>query len=442
MNDFLNKGRELLWDLEAVKRYPRRLVYAARYAFVIGRDLLEGQLTMRAMSLVYTTLLSVVPMLALAFSVLKALGAHNALEPMLQEFLRPLGSQANVLSTNVIGFVENIRVGVLGSVGVFLLFYTALSLIQKVESAFNFIWRIERPRPLSQRLGEYFAVLMVGPVAVFSALGLTATVLNSALVQQITAIEPFGLMIFVGTRLLPYLLIIAAFTFLYIYVPNTRVRFRAAAAGGLLAGVLWQSGSAIFASFVAGASNYNAIYSSFAILIFLLIWMQLGWLILLVGCQLAFYIQHPEHLKQRRTPASLSARASEYLSLMIMGLVGRRFMRGETPYTQDQLSLALNAEPEHVARVVDILIYHGVLAETGSDRAQLIPGIDLDSVELSRLWRLVRAGTTAMPAAHDNEALNGKVHALLNAADSAFAGSAQHASLRQWLAEMDDKPKP
>ncbi len=439
MNNFLKRVRELLWDLETARRYPRRLVYAARYAFVLGRDLLEGQLSMRAMSLVYTTLLSVVPMLALAFSVLKALGAHNALEPMLLEFLSPLGGQAQVLTANIIGFVENIRVGVLGSLGVALLFYSALSLIQKVESAFNYIWRIERPRPLSQRLGEYLAVLMVGPVAVFSALGVTATVLNSEMVAQITAIAPFGLLIYIGTKLLPYLLIIGAFTFLYSYVPNTRVRLDAAACGGLLAGVLWQSGSAIFASFVSGASNYNAIYSGFAILIFLLIWLQLGWLILLVGCQLAFYIQHPEHLKQRRTPASLSSRASEYLSLMIMGLVGRRFMRGEAPYTQDQLSLALNAEPEHVARVVDVLIYHGVLAETGNDLTKLIPGIDLDSVELSRLWRLVRAGTTALPTAHGSEPLDSSVNELLNAADSAFSDNAEHTSLRRWLSGMDEK---
>ena len=439
MNNFLKRIRELLWDLETARRYPRRLVYPARYAFVLGRDLLEGQLSMRAMSLVYTTLLSVVPMLALAFSVLKALGAHNALEPLLLEFLSPLGNQAQVLTANIIGFVENIRVGVLGSLGVALLFYSALSLIQKVESAFNYIWRIERPRPLSQRLGEYLAVLMVGPVAVFSALGVTATVLNSEMVAQITAIEPFGLLLYVGTKLLPYLLIIGAFTFLYTYVPNTRVRLRAAASGGLLAGVLWQSGSAIFASFVSGASNYNAIYSGFAILIFLLIWLQLGWLILLVGCQLAFYIQHPEHLKQRRTPASLASRASEYLSLMIMGLVGRRFMRGEIPYTQDELSLALNAEPDHVARVTDVLIYHGVLAETGSDRAKMIPGIDLDSVELSRLWRLVRAGATTLPTAHSDDPLDRSVNELLNAADTAFSDNTGKTSLRQWLVDMEGK---
>lgn len=434
MKQFLNRLREWLWDLEALARHPRQLVYAGRYAFVLGRDLLEGQLSMRAMSLVYTTLLSIVPLLALAFSVLKALGVHNSLEPVLHEFLSPLGSQADALTANIIGFVENIRVGVLGSVGVAILFYTAVSLIQKVESAFNYIWRIERPRPLSQRLGEYFAALTIGPVAVFAALGVTATVLNSAVVARITSIEPFGLLVFIATRLLPYLLIIGAFTFLYSFIPNTRVRLRAALWGGLLAGILWQSGSAIFASFVASSTNYSAIYSSFAILIFLLIWLHVGWLILLIGCQLAFYIQHPEHLKPRRTPASLSGRETEYLALMIMGLVGQRFLRGEAGYTQEDLALALNAEPEHVARVVEVLLFHGLLIEAGSTRTQLVPGIDLDSVELARLLRLVRAGAAQLPTAQTP--LSKEVTTLLDAAEKAFEQHTGPQSLRQWLARQ------
>lgn len=434
MKQFLNRLHEWLWDLESVARHPRQLVYAGRYAFVLARDLLEGQLSMRAMSLVYTTLLSIVPLLALAFSVLKALGVHNSLEPVLHEFLSPLGSQADALTANIIGFVENIRVGVLGSVGVAILFYTAVSLIQKVESAFNYIWRIERPRPLSQRLGEYFAVLTVGPVAVFSALGVTATVLNSEVMARITSIEPFGLLVFAATRLLPYLLIISAFTFLYSFIPNTRVRLRAAIWGGLLAGILWQSGSAIFASFVASATNYSAIYSSFAILIFLLIWLHVGWLILLIGCQLAFYIQHPEHLKPRRTPASLSGRETEYLALMIMGLVGQRFLRGDTGYTQEDLALTLDAEPEHVARVVEVLLFHGLLIEAGSMRTQLVPGIDLDSVELARLWRLARAGATQLPAAR--APLSKEVAALLDAAEKAFEQNTGPLSLKQWIARQ------
>ncbi|SFF49025.1 tRNA-processing RNAse BN [Fontimonas thermophila] len=439
MNPFLHRLRARLWDLETAARHPRPLIVAGRYVFVLVRDLMEGQLSLRAMSLVYTTLLSIVPLLALAFSVLKALGAHNALEPVLLEFLRPLGEQAATLTQNIIGFVENIRVGVLGSLGVALLFYAALSLIQKVEAAFNYIWRIERPRPLSQRLGEYFAVLTVGPVAVFAALGATATLLNSQALAWIASTEPFGLLLFIVTRLLPYALIVGVFTFVYSFIPNTRVHLRAAAWGGLLAGVLWQSGSALFASFVASATNYNAIYSSFAILIFLLIWLHLGWLILLLGCQLAFYIQHPEHLKPRRTPASLSGRETEYLALAIMGLVGRRFIAGEAGYTQEELARALNAEPEHVARVVEILLFHGLLIEAGSDRTQLIPGIDLDSIELSRLWRLARAGAAALPSPRP-ASLGADIIALIDTAEQAFAQQTAHLTVRQWLARSSSPP--
>lgn len=431
MNRHLQRLREHLWDLDAVARYPRRLVAIARYSFVIVRDLFEGQLSMRAMGLVYTTLLSIVPLLALAFSVLKALGVHNSLEPVLLEFLRPLGARAFEITDSIIAFVEKIQVGVLGSLGVALLFYSAISLIQKVEEAFNFIWRVERPRPLSQRLGEYFAVLTVGPVLVFSALGITASVMNSAVMARVVEIEPFGLLVYLGSKLLPYLLIVAAFTFLYSFVPNTRVRIGAAAAGGLLAGVLWQSGSLAFASFVSSATNYNAIYSGFAIVIFLLIWLYLGWLILMVGCLLAFYVQHPEHLKPHRAPSQMSGRQTEYLALMVMALAGRRFIDGEPGYTEEELSLALNAEPDHIGRVCDTLIFHGLLAEAGTDRSCLVPAIDLDSLKLSRIWRLARAGS--LPRGSASPALSAAVVALLDQAEARFDEQVGGQSLRAWL---------
>ena len=108
------------------------------------------------MSLIYTTLLSLVPLLALGFSLLKGLGVHNSLQPVLERFLAPLGPQGTQISQNVIAFVENIKVGVLGSLGVALLLYTALTLIQKMEQSFDYIWRVEVPRRLGQRLTEYF----------------------------------------------------------------------------------------------------------------------------------------------------------------------------------------------------------------------------------------------------------------------------------------------
>lgn len=440
MNRIIHRLRTELWERDWATLSQRRLMWAGRYLYVLAHDLWDGQINLRAISLVYTTLLSVVPLLALGFSVLKALGVHNSLEPLLLEFLRPLGPQAQEVTASIIGFVENIRVGVLGSLGIALLFYAAVSMIHKVESSFNFIWRVRRGRPLSQRLGEYLTVLMVGPVLVFSALGITATLLSSSIMAQLGAIEPFGALIHLLTKLIPYALMIGAFTFLYSFVPNTKVRLRSAFAGGLMAGVLWQSGSLLFASFVAGSTNYNAIYSGFAIMIFLLIWLYLGWLILLIGCGLSFYVQHPEHLRPHQLAPMLSGRASEYLALAIVAIVGRPYLRGEPAPARSELYKSLDAPPEHVQWVTDLLITDGLLTAAGQRGDQLVPALDLDSVSLGRLWRLARAGNSAMPKTL--EGFGPPIRELLEGAEKNVEAAIGGLSVRQWLLAQDAASKP
>jgi len=274
-----------LWsdDLREVSNARRLIIVPVRLLVVLTRQLVKGQLNLRAMSLVYTTLLSIVPLLAVSFSVLKGFGVHNQIEPLLMNFLAPLGPRGKELSDNIIGFVENVRVGVLGSLGLLFLLYTVVSLIQKVESSFNYVWQVERLRGLAQRFSSYLSVILIGPVLVFTALGVTATAMNNALVQQLMSVEPFGELLVSFSRLVPYLLVIAAFIFIYMFIPNTRVKFLPAFVGGVVAGILWQSSGWAFATFVASSSNYAAIYSSFAILILLLIWLYLNWLILLLG---------------------------------------------------------------------------------------------------------------------------------------------------------------
>jgi membrane protein len=431
MNALAQKLRNLLWDPKFTAGYPQYLVRAARFTFVLSRDLLEGQLTMRAMSLVYTSLLSLVPLLAIGFSFAKGLGRTDALAQLLHEFFRPLGANADELTDKIIGFVEKVQVGVLGSLGIALLFYAAVSMIHKVEESFNFIWRIERPRILSQRFGEYLGVLTVGPLLIVPAIGVTTAIRSNHVIAHLAAIEPFGMLVFVITTLLPYALIVGAFTFLYSFVPNTRVTLRAAASGGLFAGLLWQWGSLIFASFVGAATNYNLIYSGFAIVIFLLIWLYVGWMILLIGCQLAFYVQHPEHLKPHRVPPLLSGKEMEYLALMVMGLAGKRFIAGDKGYTPEELALALHAPPEHVARVIESLVFHGLLTEAGADRSRVIPGMDLEAIALARLWRLARAGNEPMPPGTDE--LSREAVKLLDEAESAFERHTGGMTLREWL---------
>ena len=397
--DPYHRAHRLLWLSEPRSAWGRRLLKPGRYALALLRDLLEGEIALRAMSLVYTTLLSLVPLLALAFSVLKAFGVHNSLEPILAQALEPLGDQASVISDNVIAFVDNIKVGVLGSIGIALLLYTSVSMISKIEASFNFIWKIKQERGFTQRFGEYLSVLLIGPVLVFSALGLTATVRSSTVVMTLAMYEPFGTTLLLITKLAPYVLIVGALTFIYSFIPNCRVHFKAAAAGGLFAGIAWESASIGFAKFVGGASSYSAIYSGFAIVIILLIWLYVSWLIVLYGCRLAFYIQNPRHLVGDVVSVPPASRESEYLPLRVMMVAVRRFQAGQPPLPFAEIERQLATNAERLDQAVNLLVACGVLIETQPER-RLLPARDPAGYTLAELWSWCR-GPMPEPGAGD-----------------------------------------
>jgi membrane protein len=386
-----------LWrdDLHELKGWRRIPVIAVRLFVVLLRELINGQLNLRAMSLVYTTLLSLVPLLAVSFSVLKGFGVHNQIEPALLSFLAPLGPKGIELSNNIIGFVENIKVGVLGSLGLLFLLYTVVSLIQKVESSFNYVWKVERLRGLAQRFSSYLSVILIGPVLVFTALGVTATAMNNSLVQQLMSVEPLGQIVLALTRLLPYLLVIAAFTFLYMFIPNTRVKPVAALCGGVIAGILWQSSGWAFAAFIATSSNYAAIYSGFAIVILLLIWLYLNWLVLLLGAQVAFYAQYPRYLTRYPVQLRLSNRLRERLALQVMFMVADRHLHQREPLTAELLAHYLGLPMQPVHHVLQMMLDAGFLAETSDEPPAYLPRQDVATIKLAELYKVVRsAGET------------------------------------------------
>ncbi|MCR9090389.1 YihY/virulence factor BrkB family protein [Algiphilus sp.] len=429
-----------LWDSVHEHRLHRALVMVSRYAVMLVRDFARGELSLRAMSLVYTTLLSLVPMLALAFSLFKAMGVHNALKPALEQFLAPLGERADEVTQNIIGFVENIQVGVLGSLGIGLLLFAAVSLIQKVEASFNWIWRIHQPRTFAVRFSQYLSVLIIGPFAVFLSVGITASVLNSAVVQTIASVEPFGTLVFLLARLTPYLIIIGVFTFLYSFIPNTRVPLHAAFGGGLFAGVLWQTASMGFASFVASSGNYNAVYSSFAILIFLLIWLYVGWLILLLGCQLSFYLGHPENVQRHGRDRSAPPRLVERIGLAIAAETVRRHQQGRPATTRNELARTLAAPSEYVDPVIDALIRKGILAETADIPARILPARAPESLTLAELWATLRTGhPDTYPARASGASAIHQAEQVLSRVDAAVEAQFDHTDLRSWLHEPAGK---
>jgi membrane protein len=379
-----------IWDddLRTLHGVRRLAVFLSRVLYVLVKELIGGQLNLRAMSLVYTTLLSIVPLLAVSFSVLKGFGVHNRIEPLLYNLLLPLGPSGIEITEKIISFVENVKVGVLGSVGFALLIYTVISLIQKIESAFNYVWRIDHLRPLSQRFSSYLSVILIGPVLIFSAVGFTAAVLNMEVAHRLAAIEPFGTLMLYGSMLVPYLLVCLAFTLIYIFIPNTRVQFAAALAGGVIAGILWKITGWGFAAFIASSSRYAAIYSSFAILILLLIWMYLSWLILLVGSQIAFFVQNPKYMTRFRVKFNLSNRLREMVVLQIMYLVGYNHRHSLPPWTLDQFTEYLGLPGEPIHRMVKVLVDAGYLAEIIKDDVPVY--LPLHAIETMRLADIVK----------------------------------------------------
>lgn len=367
------------------------------WLFSIGRvvdclvdDLYKGQLNLYAMSLVYTTVLSIVPVLAVSFSVLKAFGVHNHLEPTLLTFMAPLGPKGAEITAQVIQFVDNIRVGVLGALGLGFLIYTVISLMQKVEEAFNFIWQTRGKRTLSRTFSDYLSVLLVGPVLVFTALGVTGSAMNSDMVQWLAAYEPAKTIISIAGRLVPFLLIVGAFTFIYRLIPYTRVKLKSAFVGALVAGLLWEAAGLGFAAFIAASTRYTAVYSSFAIGILAVIWVYLAWLILLVGCRIAFYHQHPEHLWLRESDSVMSPRQIEALALRVMIYIGRRFKRGRGATDAHSLVGDTGSTQPMIERVLSGLRADGLIAAVESTEPAYLPAEPLDQITAEDIFKAAR----------------------------------------------------
>lgn len=373
-----------VWDRDLKQSTWTRALgfHVLRVFYVMLRDLRDGQLTLRAMGLVYTTLLSAVPLLALALSVLKGFGVHNEFAPILRDFLSPMGDQGNEIADKILGFVENTRVGILSSVGVVLLLYTVLSVMQKIEDALNHIWHVREKRSFSRRFSDYLSVLLVGPVLIVASTGLSGAAMNNGIVGYLAQIEPLGMLIRFAVILIPLAMAIAAFTMIYIFIPNTKVQLPAASVGGCVAAILWKIAGWFFAVFVVSSGKYEAVYSAFASLIVFMLWLYTSWLILMIGASIAFYHQHPEFLAMQRERARLSGRVKEKLALLIMHRLAVNAYTDGRASKLGELTQATGVASDLAGIVIESLEQSGFIVRTADRADAYLPGKPLDTTTI------------------------------------------------------------
>ncbi|MGH8564883.1 MAG: YhjD/YihY/BrkB family envelope integrity protein [Gammaproteobacteria bacterium] len=331
-----------------------------RFTSVLWARFQEDLLNVRAMALTYTTLVSLVPFLAVTFSVLKAFGIQDQLEPLLVQGLQPLGAEGDEIRRRLIEFVDHLPVGVLGAVGAVGLFYTTISLIGRIEEALDCIWRVRRARTWGEQFRDYLGVLLVGPLVVSAAFALIASAQSHALVADIIAIEPLGFFVVLLTRVTPFILLWAIFTFIYKFLPNTYVRLTSALVGGGVGAALWLLGGTAFAALVAGSASYPAIYSSFAILILFFIWLYIAWLIVLVGAEVAHLHQYPTISREVVFEAP-GYRLREWQGLQLLVEIARRYFAGQPTSPPVELATHLRIPLSTVEELVDAFVQHGLL---------------------------------------------------------------------------------
>ena len=429
---------EWLWADTDGGRAANALRTVLQFALALSRELAGGQLSLRAASLVYTTILSIVPLLALSFSVLKGLGVHRRLEPLLTNFLAPLGPQAEQITERIIGFVDNVEGSVLAGLSLALLLLTTLSLAQKIEASFNYVWRIRRPRSLTRRISDYLSLVLIGPLVMSVSVGLMATLMDSSMVARLRATEPFGSTLAALGQLTPYALVIVSFAFLYAFLPNTRVRLLPAAIGGVFGGALWVGSGYFFAAFVAASGRNEAIYSGFAAVIAAMLWLYVSWLVLLLGAQLAFFAQNPFWLRHAAPGSRTTAGARESTLLAGMLEIARRFSRGDRPLRPEQLAKRLRIPRHELEPALDELERAALIERTR--RGELLPSRDLRHIRLAELVTIARRPHDALTPAAGAESLLKELYSRVDAAIEHTLGDETLANLL--AAAPDPEPGP
>ena len=383
---------EYLWQQDSAQLplWKRTALRSSQIFVAILRDLLQGQLSLRAMSLVFTTVIGFFPLLALTFAVLKGLGVHNALEPTLLALLQPLGEEANNFTADILGYVDEIQVELIGITSVGLLLYFALDMMRKIESSFNYIWSVRQGRSWSSRVSEYLFAVIVSPLLLFLSITITSSV-NTNFFSTLLESLSYGIFIIEFVAVIaPILLMSLAFAFAYSFLPNTRVQFGSAFIGGLVTTIIWKLMGSVFQGFFI-ASARESIYLAFATVVAVMFFVYIGWLVALIGSSIAYYHQYPSKARIVRGKTNLSIAQQEELGLSVAAVIINRFNSGLTPLDEIELSHELSGHPIVIEDSLLALEKIGLISRTADEPPRFLPTKSVESCTLLDVWKALRS---------------------------------------------------
>ncbi len=433
-----------IWSLDLTKlsRLQSFGIRQAKVLIFVLRQFYSDKLLIRASSLTYSSLLAIVPFLAVVFSILKAIGLHMDLAPALYNFLSPLGERGNIISDKILEFVANAQTSTLGLVGTTILLLTVFGILNKIEGSYNDIWHVSRGRTWPRRLAGYTLLTVIGPLSLFLILALTATVTSLDLVRELLSIEHLARLLTLLLKLMPYALSCLLFSIVIWFVPNIRVSVRAALIGGTFSGILWQLSNWGFARFIAGAtraSTRDILFAGFAALPLFLLWLYASWSILLLGAELGYVVQHLGIMEWRELEKRYGESLRRFVAVRAVLGITRNMLAGHEPPDLKSLAAEMKTPVPVLSGALEPLVEAGILIPR-SDRE---PGFNLaqdpHQITLARLLLATR-GEVALPKKlSSRDRLSRAVISLLQEVDSSLTDSWAGLSLSEAARLLDDR---
>jgi len=357
---------EDIWAWEPQpKSWTAWAVRPLQLGILLGEGFLRDQLLLRASALTYVTLLALIPLLAIAFSIVGAIGVSDDLIGIVVGQIAAVSPKAEA---KIIETVSNVKLGQLGTIGAATLLVTTILAIGNVEQALNQVWGVREQRSYVRRFTDYLAVLVTAPLLLGVAISAGAALRSQTLVQRMLEVDAFATLYQIGLAWVPTLVMALVFTFIFRFLPNTQVRVTSALLGGVVAAVLFTGAQTAYVSFNIGFARYNALVGGLAWLPLLFVWIYVSWAILLVGAELAFAHQNLEHYRREVLGAPPGAAAREAVGLEIALELARVFQGRGGPIAADALADKLDVPVRTVRDLCSDLVAAGIASSTGVER--------------------------------------------------------------------------
>ena len=377
----------------------RNMLYSAIKIITLSiREFVQGRVINKASALTYSTLLAIIPILAILFAIARGFGLANLLEDQLRTGLEGQALAAETILSFIDSYLSHAKSGIFIGVGIIMLFYTVLLLTNNMEQTFNSIWQVKKHRSLYRKMTDYFSMLLLLPLLILLSSGISifmSTFMKN--MQEFTLLAPIIKFL---VRLTPYVLTWGMFTALYIFMPNTKVKFKYAILPGILAGSAFQAFQYLYIGSQIWVSRYNAIYGSFAAIPMFLLWTQISWSICLFGTQLCYVAQNLRNFSFSKETENISRRYHDFLCILIMSLICKRFQTDEPPYTAETLSdehkIPIRLTTTILYELQDLHLIHETPMENEDEEMGYLPAVDINRLNVGMLLnRLDEVGSEA-----------------------------------------------